>query len=144
VVTGQGLAAGPDGVQGVTLGAVAAAGPLGPVDLHHPLALVDQEPGQPRPIAARPLQRPDPPAGGLLVGQPEQPGMAGPVARHLQGGPHAPVGVQQGRGVAAAVGADPDDRVNLASSRGMAVAPSRRRPLAGTGLGWRHHAAAGL
>jgi hypothetical protein len=30
------------------------------------------------------------------------------------------------------------------SSMGMAVARSRRRPLAGTGLDWRHHAAAGL
>jgi hypothetical protein len=51
VVASQGFAAGPDGVQGVALGAVAAPGPLGPVDLNHPLALVDQEPGQPGPIA---------------------------------------------------------------------------------------------
>jgi hypothetical protein len=40
---------GPDGVQGVALGPVAAPGPLGPVDLDHPLAMVDQEPGQPGP-----------------------------------------------------------------------------------------------
>jgi hypothetical protein len=39
--------------------------------------------------------------------------------------------------VAVAVGVDPDDGVNLALEQGMAVAPSRRRPLAGTGLGWR-------
>ena len=52
--------------------------------------------------------------------------MAGLVAWHLQGGPHPAVGVQEGRGVAVAVGVDPDDDVNLASSMGMAVAPSRR------------------
>jgi hypothetical protein len=114
VVAGQGLAAGPDGVQGVALGAVAAAGPLGPVDLDHPLALVDQQPGQPGPRVPRRFQGPDPPAWGLGLGQPEQPGMAGPVAWYLQGGPHPAVGVQDGRGVAVAVGVDPDDGVNLA------------------------------
>ena len=114
MVAGQGLAAGPDRIQYIALGAVAAPGPRGPVDLDHPLALVDQEPGQPGSIAARPLQGPDPPAGGLLDGQPEQPGMAGPVAWHLQGGPHPAIGIQQGRGVAVTVGVDPDDGVNLA------------------------------
>src|SRR5829696_8975872 len=67
VVPGQGLAAGPDGIQHVALGPVAAPGPLGPVDLDHPLTLVDQKPGQPSPIAARPLQGPHPPARGLLI-----------------------------------------------------------------------------
>jgi hypothetical protein len=59
---------GPDGVQGVALGPVAAPGPLGPVDLDHPLAMVDQEPGQPGPIAPGPFQGPDSPAWRLLVG----------------------------------------------------------------------------
>ena len=68
VVAGQGLVAGPDGVQGVALGPVAAPGPLGPVDLDHPLAMVDQEPGQPGPIASGPFQGPDSPAWRLLVG----------------------------------------------------------------------------
>src|SRR5215218_6076006 len=68
VVAGQGLVAGPDGVQGVALGPVAAPGPLGPVDLDHPLAMVDQEPGQPGPIAPGPFQGPDSPAWRLLVG----------------------------------------------------------------------------
>jgi hypothetical protein len=40
--------------------------------------------------------------------------MVGPVAWHLQGGPDPAVGVQQGRGVAVAVGVDPDDGVNPA------------------------------
>jgi hypothetical protein len=107
MVAGQGIAASPDRVQHIALGAVAAAGPLGPVDTVHPLAPVDQEPGQPRPIAARPLQRPHPPAGRLDLGQPEQPGMPGLVARHLEGGPHPGVGIQQGRGVTVAVGIRP-------------------------------------
>jgi hypothetical protein len=63
VVTGQGIAAGPDRVQHSALGAVAAPGPRGPVDLNHPLTLVDQKPGQPGPIAPRPsraqTRRPD-------------------------------------------------------------------------------------
>jgi hypothetical protein len=79
VVAGEGFTASPDGVQHIALGAVAPRGPLGPVDLDHPLALVDQKPGQPGPIAARPFQRPDPPARRPDLGQPEQPGMAGPV-----------------------------------------------------------------
>jgi hypothetical protein len=36
--------------------------------------------------------------------------MAGPVAWHLQGGPHSTIGVQQGRGVAVAVGVDSEGR----------------------------------
>jgi hypothetical protein len=48
------------------------------------------------------------------LGQPEQPGMPGTVAWHLQGGPHPTIGIQQRRGVAVAVGVDPDDDVNLA------------------------------
>jgi hypothetical protein len=40
------------------------------------------------------------------------------VAWHLQGGPHPAVGVQQGRGVAVAVGVDPDDGVNPALEHG--------------------------
>ena len=86
---------------------MAATRPLGPVDLDHPLALVDQKPAQPGPLAAGPLQRPDPPAGGLGSGQLQQPGMAGLIAWHLEGGLHATVGVQQRGGVAVAVGIDP-------------------------------------
>jgi hypothetical protein len=84
------------------------------VDLHHPLAMVEQEAGQPCPIASGPLKRPDPSAWCLRSGQLEQPGMAGLVAWHLQGGPYAAVGVQQRGGVAVAVGVDPDDGVDPA------------------------------
>jgi hypothetical protein len=51
------LPAGEDGIQGVALG-LGAAGPLGPVDLDHPLAPVGQEARQPGAVAAGPLQRP--------------------------------------------------------------------------------------
>jgi hypothetical protein len=118
VVAGEGFAAGSDRVQGVALGPVTASGPRGPVDLDHPLALVDQEPGQPGSIAAGAFQGPHPPTWSLGVGQLEQAGVAGPVAWHLQGGPDPAVGVKQGRGVAVAVGVDPDDGVDLALEHG--------------------------
>ena len=107
VLAGQRFAAGPDGVQGVALGAVAAAWPLGPVDLDHPLAMVDQKAGQPRPVAPRPFKGPDPSAWRLPAGQVQQPSMAGPVAWHFQGDPYAAVGIQQRGGVGVAVGIDP-------------------------------------
>jgi hypothetical protein len=46
LVAAQGLTGGPGGVQRVGLGAVAAGGSLGPVQLHHLLGLGLQEPGQ--------------------------------------------------------------------------------------------------
>jgi len=114
VLAGQRLPAGADGVQGVALGAVAATRPLGPVDLDHPLAMVEQEAGQPGPVAPGPFQRPDPPAWRLRADQVQQPGMPGPVARHLEGDPHPAVGIQQRGGVGVAVGVDPDDGVDAA------------------------------
>jgi hypothetical protein len=77
--------------------------------------MVEQKAGQPCPIAPGPFQRPDPPAWCLRGGQLQQPSMPGPVAwHHLQGGPHAAVGVQQRSSVGIAVGVDPDDGVNPA------------------------------
>ena len=144
VVAGQGLAAGPDRVQHVALGPVAAPGPRGPVDLDHPLALVDQKPGQPGPRAARPLQRPDPPARGMGQGQLEQPGMAGPVAWHLQGGPHPPLGSSTAAAWQSRWVSTPMTASTWPSSIGIAVAPSKTATVAGTGLVGNHHAAAGL
>jgi hypothetical protein len=54
------------------------------------------------------------------------------------GWPHPAVGIQQRSGVAVAVGVDADDGVNLPSSRASRLLLPRRRPLAGTGLGWSH------
>jgi hypothetical protein len=92
LVAGQRLPPSPDRVQGVALGAVAAAWPFGPVDLDHPLAMVDQEAGQPCPVAPGPFQRPDPPAWCLRSGQLEQPSMPGLVAWHSRVARTPPVG----------------------------------------------------
>ena len=113
VVAGQGLAAGPDRVQHVALGPVAAPGPRGPVDLdtHSPWSTrnrVSPAPSQPVPSSAqtrRPGHGPGP-AGAAGHGRPGR--LAPP------GWPAPAVGVQHGRGVAIAVGVDPDDGVNLA------------------------------
>jgi hypothetical protein len=73
--------------------------------------------------------------------------MPGPVAWHLQGGPNPTVSVQQGRGVAVAMGVDPDDGVNLALEHGHGGCslPDGDRWLAPVwGWSWSHHAAAGL
>jgi hypothetical protein len=59
--------------------------PLGPVQLHHPLESMVQEAGEPGAVAAGPLDRPHPPAG-LLVGQLQEPLVAGRSGRHGQGG----------------------------------------------------------
>jgi hypothetical protein len=52
LVTGQGLAGRPGGVQGIGLGAVAAGGSLGSVQLQDLLGLSGQEPGQASTVAA--------------------------------------------------------------------------------------------
>jgi hypothetical protein len=71
LVAAQGLAGRPGGIQGVGLGAVAAGGPLGPVQLHHLFVVGGQEPGQPGAVATGALDRPDPPTI-LSVGEPQQ------------------------------------------------------------------------
>ena len=81
VVPGQGLAGGPDGVEVVGLGAVAAGRPGRPVDLDDPLAVLEQEGGQPGAVAAGALDRPDPAAWGVLVGEGED----APVAHRVGG-----------------------------------------------------------
>jgi integrase len=75
----------------------AAAGPLGPVDLDHPLALCAQEGRQSGAIAAGALQRPDPAAGRPLGGDGEQAGMPGLVGADVQVGTDAAVWVQPSR-----------------------------------------------
>jgi hypothetical protein len=52
LVAAQRLAGCPDRLQGVGLGAVAAGGPLGPVQLDHSFGMGVQEPGQPSTVAA--------------------------------------------------------------------------------------------
>jgi hypothetical protein len=114
VVTAKRFPAGPDRVQRVALGAVAAAGPLGPVDLHDPLALVGQEAGQPCPVAAGAFQRPAATARCSLSDQAEQHFVAVLAAWDLQLGDQPAVAVQDRGSVGIAVGVDPDDGIDLA------------------------------
>ena len=87
-------------------GPAAATRPPGPIDLDHPLPMVDQKAGQPGPIAASP---PGPRPAGLVPSTASRSSRACP-ARSL-GTARWParrqVGVQQGRGVAVAGGCRP-------------------------------------
>jgi hypothetical protein len=144
VVAGQGVAAGPDRVQHSSWPRGGPRGRVGRSITVHPLTLVDQTPGQPGPIAARPFQRPHPPARCMHLGQPEQPGMASPGRLAPPGWPGprrwGPAGPRQGgRGG----GRPRGPRRPGPRAWAWRLLLLRRRPLAGTGLGWRHHAAAG-
>jgi hypothetical protein len=61
VVAGERLPGGAGGVEFVRLGTVAACRPLRPIDLDHPLALLEQIGGETRAEAARALDRADSP-----------------------------------------------------------------------------------
>jgi len=89
-------------------------GPLGPVDLDHPLVLVGQEAGQPAAIAAGALQRPAAPARCLFGDNAEQRLVAGLVGWDLELGHQPAVAVKDRGGVAVTVGVDPDDVIDLA------------------------------
>ena len=67
LVTTKRFARCPGGIDRVGLGAVAAGGALGPIQLHHLLGVGVQEPGQAGAVAAGALDRPHPLAR-LLVG----------------------------------------------------------------------------
>jgi hypothetical protein len=114
VLAAQCFPAGPDGVQRVALGAAAAPGPLGPVDLNHPLALGGQNAREPGAVAAGALQRPAAPVRHPLDDEAQQLGVARLAARDLQLGHQPAVVVQDRGGVAVTVGVDPDDVVDLA------------------------------
>jgi hypothetical protein len=114
MVAAQGLPAGSDGVQQVALGAAPASGPLGPVDLDHPLTLGGQEAGQAGAVAAGALHRPAA-AARCSLGDKAQQGLgAGLVAGELQLGDQPAVRVQDGGGVAVTVSVDPNDGIDLA------------------------------
>jgi hypothetical protein len=83
LVAAERLAGGSGRIQGIGLGAVAASGPLGPVQLHHPLSVAMEEPGQAGAVAAGALDRPD--SFTLVAGhQLKQPLVAGWGGRHGQ------------------------------------------------------------
>src|SRR5688500_16165957 len=57
----------------VGLGPVASGGSLGPVQLHHPLGLSVEEPGQAGAVAAGAFDRPHPPAALMISPRQELP-----------------------------------------------------------------------
>jgi len=109
----QCLPAGPDRVQRVALG-LRATGPLGPVDLGHPLTTIQQEAGQPRAVATSALQRPAAAPWRPLGDRVQQLLVTCLVAWDLQLGDQPAVAVKDSGGVAVAVGVDPDDGIDLA------------------------------
>src|SRR5215211_4938836 len=90
MVVGERLSGGADCVQGVALGTAAARGPLGPADLHNPLAMgLLQEGGQAGAVAAGALHRPAAPTRHLRLGEVEQAAVAGRVGARRGLGEHA-------------------------------------------------------
>jgi hypothetical protein len=91
---------------------MAAGGPLGPVQLHHPLGVGMEEPGQPGAVAAGALDRPHP-LTMVLVGQLQQLAVAGRGGRHGCLGDHGTGGRGYDcGGVGVLVGVDPDDELD--------------------------------
>jgi hypothetical protein len=135
LVAAQGLTGGPGGIEGVGLGAVAAGGPLGPVQLHHTLLVGGQEPGQAGAVAAGALDRPHPPPI-VLVGQLQEPLVAVQAGGHGQGG-HALAGTRDHnrRGVGVLVSVDADDDLDESASMCIALAPCPDADVVGAGPG---------
>jgi hypothetical protein len=79
MIVGEGLPRRADGVQGVALGPGAPQRPLGPTDLHHPLAPGLEERGQPDAVAAGTLHRPATPTRHLGSGDVVQATIAGRI-----------------------------------------------------------------
>jgi hypothetical protein len=119
VVAAQGLAGRSDRIQGVGLGAVAAGGPLGPVQLDHLFGVAIQEPGQPGAVATGALNRPHPLAW-LLARQLQQllvaswGGRHGHLLDHRAGRSH-----DHGGGVRVRVGVDPMTSSTTSASMAM-------------------------
>jgi hypothetical protein len=75
------FAGGAQGVEFVGLGAVATRRADRPLDLDHPLAVLEQERGQTGAEAARRLDRPHPPVGGVPAREAQPPLVADRVGR---------------------------------------------------------------
>jgi hypothetical protein len=103
------LVGGPDRVEPVGLGAGAARRALGPIDLDHPLALLEQVAGQPGAVAAGRLDRPHPPPRGVLARERQQPPVTQRVGRRRRVRPDDPgCDLHDRRGVGVAMGVDTD------------------------------------
>jgi hypothetical protein len=106
LVATQGLAGGSGRIQGIGGGAVAAGGPLGPVQLHRLLSVGLQEAGQAGAVAAGALDRPHPPTV-VLVGQPQQLLVTGRVAVTVAWASTAPVAAATTAAVGVSCGCRP-------------------------------------
>jgi hypothetical protein len=115
MVVGERLPRCTDHVQGVALGPAAPQGPLGPADLHHPLAVGLQEYGKPGAVAAGTLHRPATPTGHLRPGEVEQPTVTGRIGTDRGLGEQAAHRVGDGGGQGVAVGVDADHPVDDAA-----------------------------
>jgi len=114
VLTGQHLPRRSGRVQDIAFGAVASGWPLGPIDLDHQLAVIDEQAGQPGPEAAGALHRPHPGTRRLPLGPAQQLPMPSGGGRHRRLGQYGAGWVADGGGVGVAVGVDPNDELDLA------------------------------
>jgi hypothetical protein len=122
-VAAHGLAGRSGGVQGVGLGAMASGGSLGPVQLHHLLAMTLEEAGQTGAVAAGALDRPDPLAR-LSTGERKQLPVASRGGRHGHLLDHRAADCQDDRGsMGVLVGVDPDDELDEVCQHGHALTP---------------------
>jgi hypothetical protein len=112
MVMGERLSSGADRVQGIALGPATPRRPLGPADLHHPLAAALQEGGQPSAVAASTLHRPTAPTRNLHLGEVQKATVAGRIRPYRGLGKQAAHRVGGGRGKGVAVGVDADHAVN--------------------------------
>jgi hypothetical protein len=101
---GERLSSGADRVQGIALGPATPRRPLGPADLHHPLAAALQEGGQPSAVAASTLHRPTAPTRNLHLGEVQKATVAGRIRPYRGLGKQAAHRVGGGRGKGVAVG----------------------------------------
>jgi hypothetical protein len=123
LVAAQGLAGGPGGIQRIGLSAVAASCSLGPVQLHHPLGVSLQEPGQAGAVAAGAFNRPHT-LTLMLVSQLEQLPVAGWGGWHRHLLDHRTGrGDDHRGGMGVLVGVDPDDELDEVCQHGHALTP---------------------
>jgi hypothetical protein len=135
LITTERLAGGPDRIQRVGLGAVAAGGALWPVQFDHLLGVGGQRPGQPGPIATGALDRPHP-RSGVLVGQLKELLVADRGSGHGQRGQDLAGRCGQNRGgVGVLVGVDADDDLDGVCQHGHALCSLPGDDVVGAGPG---------
>ena len=112
VLTGEDLTGRAEGIELVRLGTDASGGPRRAIDLHDPLALLEQLGRQAGAEPAGPLDRPDPAARRMLVGEGKEPLVPEAVVGDCQMANHSPGRRDDRRGVRLRVGIDPEDNID--------------------------------